>query len=176
MSFHLNRFSSGFSCRFMACILFISNACFAPQPNCHFVFRFAFHVFHVDFGFPFMAFAFSRRQPFLSTVSFCFRFSCFIFLSNMFMFHAVLDVFPVHCVLVSRYVVLCLFPVCVYSYIQLVSFAKKHRTIFQRHFGWGARQALLMNKIHAMRSHENPNETLHDNPSWQWKTIIYSNM
>ena len=56
-------------------------------------------------------------------------------------------VFRVHCVLVSRYAVLCLFPACDYSF-QIGSFAK---SIYR---------ASLMNKIHAMKSHENPNENL----------------
>ena len=47
----------------------------------------------------------------------------------------------------SRYAVLCLFPACVYSF-QIGSFAK---SIYR---------ASLMNKIHAMKSHENPNENL----------------
>ena len=44
-------------------------------------------------------------------------------------------VVPLHCViaLVSRYAVLCLVPVCVYSYIQIqiVSFAKSTASFFQ---------------------------------------------
>jgi hypothetical protein len=63
----------------------------------------------------------------LSTV---FWFSCLHFMfiksnSNMFIVHVVFGcVFRVHCVLVSRHAVLCVFPACVYSYIQIVSFAK----------------------------------------------------
>ena len=47
-------------------------------------------------------------------------------------------------------------------------FCKKYRIMFPRHFGWGAKQALLMNKIHAMKPHENANENLNEH-FWQWK-------
>ena len=96
-------------------------------------------------------------------------------------FHLVFGfVFPVHCVLVSRYAVLCLFPVCVYSCIQMVSFSKVPHFL-SIHFGWGAKQALPINQIHAMKPYENPNENPSENPNenpnenpfWQWtKTLI----
>ena len=174
----------------------------------HVVFRFAFHLVHLDFGFhvfshffpvlshldsgvhfvlivlfifffmwisvfiSFIAFTCSCRQPF--------SFFCLspVFLVSFFHLyvHAVRHVHfsfgffrcvcPVHCVLVSHCAVLCLFPVCVYVHSNCF-FCKKYPNIFPRHFGWGAKQALLMNKIHAMKRHENPDENL-----FKWKLIL----
>ena len=93
-------------------------------------------MFHLDVGFHlFFAFAYSSRQPcsFSCQLSFGFHFFIYMFmLSNMFIFPLAFGfVFPVHCVLVLRYSILCLFAVCVYNSIQIVSFAKSTASFFQ---------------------------------------------
>ena len=135
----------------------------------------SFHfLFHVDFGFHFFYCIYMLMSSaffifFVYHLFFWFHFFIYMFmLSNMSIFHLVFFrcVCPVHCVLVSHCAVLCLFPVCVYVHSNCF-FCKKYPNIFPRHFGWGAKQALLMNKIHAMKRHENPDENL-----FKWKLIL----
>jgi hypothetical protein len=113
----------------------------------------------------------------LSTIFIFFvnRFFAFVFSSILYV-HAVKHfhflvvffgfVFPVHCVLVSSYAVLCLFPVCVYSYIQMVSFTKKMPHHFSKTI-WVRNEATIANEQNAC--HET---TWKSQWKSKWKSIL----
>ena len=140
---HMDIFSGGFRCSF----LFSFSILFGFRFSCLLHFRFSFFFMWISVLLLCCIYIF--RTSAIS--SFCqwllgFHFFEYMFmLSNIFTFHLVFAfAFTVHCVLVSRYSVVCFFPVCVYGFIQTASFVKS-AAAFAKSF-WRRSKASIANE------------------------------
>ena len=155
-------FSFGFRCSCFCSFFFILSSC-------------SFHViFHfLDFGFHSLLHLHVHVVRYFHCIVNCFFAFIFSFVCSCcqpcLFFHLVFGfVFPVHCVLMSRYAVLCLFPVCVYSYIQIASFAKVPQHVSKTF--WLRSKANIANKQDAC--HE---ATWKSQWTSKWKPILAMN-
>ena len=137
-----------------------------------------FHFFFSFFGFWFsffVAFTFSLYRQLFFGFHF---FICMFMLSTMFILSfgfwiCVSCSLCPNVALFCRVMLSCVFFLSVFTVAFKLFLLQNYHSMFPRHFGWGAKQALLINKMHAMKPHENPNEHLNENPFWQWTKPLF---
>ena len=140
---------------------------------------FIFYFFHLDFG---VHFPLTFFFHFLVHLDSGFHVFIYMFvLSNMFILSFGFWI-CVSCSLCPSVALCCLvFVSCLCLQLHSNGFFSKVPHFLSIHFGWGAKQTLPINQIHAMKPYENPNENPSENPNenpnenpfWQWtKTLI----